>query len=166
MRRSQLFGETLRENPADADVASHQLLLRGGFVQPLAAGIFSFLPLGERVRHRIESILREEMDAIGGQEVSMPVVHPAELWQETGRWYDIGPELVRFKDRGDRDMVLAMTHEEVVGDLLRSHVRSYRQLPFMVYQIQRKFRDEPRARGGLIRLREVVMKDAYCWPAL
>ncbi len=165
MRRSTFFGETLRENPADTDIAGHQLLMRAGFVQPLAAGIYSFLPLGERVKKRVEQILRDEMDAIGGQEVSMPVVHPAELWQETGRWYDIGPELVRFKDRGERDMVLAMTHEEVVADLLRKQVRSYRQLPIVLYQIQTKFRDEPRARGGLIRVREFVMKDAYsCHP--
>lgn len=165
MRRSTLFGETLRENPADTEIAGHQLLIRGAYVQSLAAGIYSFLPLGERVRRRIENIVREEMDAVGGQEVSMPVVHPAELWQETGRWYDIGPELVRFRDRSDRDMVLAMTHEEVVADLLRHQVRSYRQLPVMIYQFQTKFRDEPRARGGLIRVREFVMKDAYsCHP--
>lgn len=161
MRRTELFCETLRQNPADTEVAGHQLLLRGGYIQSLAAGIFSFLPLGERVRIKIEAILRQEMDAIGGQQISMPVVHPAELWQETGRWYDIGAELVRFKDRGDRDMVLAMTHEEVVADLLRKQIRSYRQLPVMLYQIQTKFRDEPRARGGLLRVREFVMKDAY-----
>lgn len=161
MRQSQLFGATLREVPADADVAGHQLLLRGAFIQPLGAGIYSFLPLGERVKRKVEGIMREEMDAIGGEQVSMPVVHPAELWQETGRWYDVGPALVRFKDRGDRDMVLAMTHEEVVADLLRKQVRSYRQLPVVLYQIQTKFRDEPRARGGLIRAREFVMKDAY-----
>jgi prolyl-tRNA synthetase len=161
MRRSKLFCETLRQNPADTDVAGHQLLVRGGFIQPLAAGIYSFLPLGERVRHRVEQILREEMDSVDGQEVSLPVVHPAELWQETGRWYDIGPEMVRFKDRGERDMVLAMTHEEVVADLLRKQVRSYRQLPIVLYQLQTKFRDEPRARGGLIRVREFIMKDAY-----
>jgi prolyl-tRNA synthetase len=119
------------------------------------------LPLGQRVRARIEKILREEMNAIDGQELSLPVVHPAELWQETGRWHDIGPELARFRDRAGRDMVLAMTHEEVVADLLRKHVRSYRQLPVMLYQIQTKFRDEPRARGGLLRVREFVMKDAY-----
>ena len=161
MRRSKLFGDTLRQNPADTEAAGHQLLIRGAFVQPLAAGIFSFLPLGDRVAKKIEQILREEMDAIDGQEVTMPVVQPAEVWQETERWYTVGPELVRFKDRGDRDMVLAMTHEEVVADLLRKQVHSYRQLPVVVYQIQTKFRDEPRARGGLIRVREFVMKDAY-----
>ncbi|MDQ2743175.1 MAG: proline--tRNA ligase [Chloroflexota bacterium] len=161
MRRTQLFCETLRQSPNDSEVAGHSLLLRGGFVQPLSAGIFSLLPLGQRVRAKLEKILREEMDAIDGQEVSLPVVHPAELWQETGRWYDVGPELARFRDRAGRDMVLAMTHEEVVADLLRKHVRSYRQLPIMLYQIQTKFRDEPRARGGLLRVREFVMKDAY-----
>jgi prolyl-tRNA synthetase len=161
MRRSMLFCETLRQNPADTEIVSHQLLVRAGFIQPLAAGIYSLLPLGQLVRARIEHILREEMNAIGGQELTMPVVHPAELWQETGRWYDIGAELVRFKDRSDRDMVLAMTHEEVIGDLLRKQIRSYRQLPVVLYQIQTKFRDEPRARGGLIRVREFIMKDAY-----
>ena len=113
------------------------------------------------MRAAVERILREEMDALGAQEVSMPVVQPAELWQETGRWHQIGPELARFKDRGERDMVLAMTHEEVVTDLLRKTIGSYRQLPLMLYQIQTKFRDEPRARGGLIRAREFTMKDAY-----
>lgn len=161
MRRTHLFCETLRQNPADTDVAGHQLLLRGGFVQPLAAGIYSFLPLGQRVKRKLEQILREERDAIDGQAISMPVAHPAELWQESNRWYDIGSELVRFRDRGERDMVLAMTHDEVIADLLRKQVRSYRQLPVVLYQIQTKFRDEPRARGGLIRAREFTVKDAY-----
>src|SRR5919199_5372380 len=119
MRVSELFGETLREVPADVDVVSHQLLLRAGYVRPLAAGIFSYLPLAQRALARLARIIREEMDAIGGQEITMPVVHPAELWQETGRWYQIGPELARFQDRADRNMVLAMTHEEVVADLVR-----------------------------------------------
>lgn len=161
MRRSELFGETLRQAPADVEGAGYALLLRGAFVQPLAAGIFSYLPLGWRVKEKVERILREEMRAIGGQEVELPVVHPAELWKETGRWYDIGPELARFTARGEREMVLAMTHEEVIADLLRRTVRSYRQLPVMLFQIQTKFRDEPRARGGLIRAREFTMKDAY-----
>ncbi|MFN8517246.1 MAG: proline--tRNA ligase, partial [Chloroflexia bacterium] len=161
MRRTMLFCETLRQNPADAEVAGHQLLLRGGFVQPLAAGISSLLPLGQRVRRKVEAILREEMDAAGGQEITMPVVQPGDLWRESGRWQAIGPELARFRDRGDRDMVLAMTHEEAVTDLLRRQIRSYRQLPVMLYQIQTKFRDEPRARGGLIRTREFTMKDGY-----
>ncbi len=161
MRRSTLFCETLRQAPAASDAAGHQLLLRGGFVAPLAAGIYSLLPLGQRVTHKIEAILRDEMDGLGGQELTMPLVHPAELWQETGRWGEIGDELVRFKDRAGRDMVLAMTHEEVVGDLLRRTIHSYRQLPVVLYQLQTKVRDEPRARGGLIRAREFTMKDAY-----
>jgi len=161
MRRSTLFCETLRQAPAASDVAGHQLLLRGSFIAPLAAGVYSLLPLGQRVTHRIEAVLRDEMDRLGGQEIAMPLVHPAELWQETGRWSEIGDELVRFKDRAGRDMVLAMTHEEVVGDLLRRTVHSYRQLPVVLYQLQTKMRDEPRARGGLIRAREFTMKDAY-----
>jgi prolyl-tRNA synthetase len=161
MRRTALFCEPLRQNPADTEVAGHQLLLRGSYVQPLAAGIYSLLPLGKRVSNQIEQILREEMTAIDAQEVSMPVVHPAELWQESGRWYTIGSEMVRFKDRGHRDMILAMSHEEIVADLVRRQVRSYRQLPVVLYQIQTKFRDEPRSRGGLLRVREFVMKDAY-----
>lgn len=161
MRRSQLFCTTLRQAPADVEMASHQFLLRAAYIQPLAAGVYSLLPLGFRVAAKIETILREEMDGIGGQELTMPVVHPAELWQETGRWYEIGPEMVRFKDRGQRDMVLAMTHEEVIADLLRRNIRSYRQLPVMLYQLQTKFRDEPRARGGLMRTREFTMKDGY-----
>lgn len=161
MRVSQLFGETLREAPADVDVESHRLLLRAGYVRPLAAGIFSYLPLAHRAMAKIATLIREEIDAIGGQELTMPVVQPAELWQETGRWQRIGAELARFKDRGGRDMLLAMTHEEVVGDLARKEIRSYRQLPRLIYQIQTKFRDEPRARGGLIRVREFTMKDSY-----
>jgi len=161
MRLSHLFGETLRTAPAEVEVASHRLLLRAGFIRPLAAGIFSYLPLGVRVMRKIEQIIREEMDAIGGQEITMPVVHPGELWQRSGRWYDIDEELVRFADRTGRDMVLAMTHEEVVADLARSDVRSYRQLPLLVYQIQTKFRDDPRPRAGLIRVREFTMKDSY-----
>lgn len=161
MRMSRLFGKTLREAPADADIVSHQLLLRAGYVRQLGTGIFSNLPLGQRVMAKIEAIIRDEMDAIGGQEMTMPVVHPASLWQETGRWYAIGSELTRFKDRADRDMVLAMTHEEVVADLARREINSYRQLPMLIYQIQTKWRDEPRARGGLIRVREFTMKDSY-----
>jgi prolyl-tRNA synthetase len=161
MRMSHHFGETLREAPGDVEVVSHRLLLRAGYVRQLATGIFSYLPLGLRAMRKIEQIIREEMDAIGGQEITMPVVHPAEIWQETGRWYQIGPELARFKDRADRDMVLAMTHEEVVADLVRKDVHSYRQLPMLVYQLQTKFRDEPRPRAGLIRVREFTMKDSY-----
>src|SRR4029079_3748588 len=161
MRLSELFFATLRDDPAEAEMPSHRLLLRAGYVRPLGAGIYSLLPLGFRVSQRIEQVIREEMDAIGGQEMEMPVVHPAELWKESGRYAKIGPEMVRFKDRGGRDMVLAMTHEEVVADLLREVVKSYRQLPAIVYHFQTKFRDEPRARGGLIRVREFVMKDSY-----
>jgi prolyl-tRNA synthetase len=161
MRVSKLFFTSLRDNPAEAEMASHRLLVRAGYVRQLGAGIYSLLPLGFRVSQRIEQVIREEMDAIGGQEMEMPVVHPADLWRESGRYAKIGPEMVRFKDRGGRDMVLAMTHEEVVTDLLRDLVKSYRQLPMIVYHFQTKFRDEPRARGGLIRVREFVMKDSY-----
>jgi prolyl-tRNA synthetase len=161
MRLSKLFFTSLRDNPAEAEMASHRLLVRAGYVRQLGAGIYSLLPLGFRVSQRIEQVIREEMDAIGGQEMEMPVVHPADLWRESGRYAKIGPEMVRFKDRSGRDMVLAMTHEEVVADLLRDIVKSYRQLPAIVYHFQTKFRDEPRARGGLIRVREFVMKDSY-----
>jgi prolyl-tRNA synthetase len=163
MRLSKLFGRTLREPPAEAELISHQLAVRAGLIRQLAAGIYSYLPLGWRVLRKIERIMREEMDAIGGQEMHMPVVNPAGIWRATGR-YDApapGPALLRFRDRADHDMVLAMTHEEVVADLLRTEINSYRQLPFMIYHIQTKFRDEPRARGGLIRAREFTMKDAY-----
>ena len=161
MRMSHHFGETLRAAPRDAEEAGYQLLLRAGYIRQLAAGIFDFLPLGTRAVRRIEAIIRQEMDAIGGQEIIMPVVHPAELWQESGRWYEIGDEMARFQDRAGRAMLLAMTHEEVVADLVRRDVHSYRQLPMLVYQIQTKFRDEPRPRAGLIRTREFVMKDSY-----
>ncbi len=161
MRVSKLFGETLRDAPADVDVVSHQLLLRAGYVRQLAAGIFSYLPLAQHALRKIETIIRQEMDAIGAQELTMPIVHPAELWQQTGRWDAIDETMARFRDRRDRDMVLAMTHEEVVAELARSEINSYRQLPQLVYQIQTKFRDEPRPRGGLIRTREFTMKDSY-----
>ncbi|HEU5324574.1 MAG TPA: proline--tRNA ligase [Candidatus Limnocylindria bacterium] len=161
MRLSQLFFASLRDDPAEAEMVSHKLLVRAGYVRQLGAGIYSLLPLGYRVQHAIEEVIRQEIDRIGGQEMEMPVVHPAELWKESGRYAKIGPEMVRFKDRSGRDMVLAMTHEEVVADLTRDLVRSYRQLPAIVYHFQTKFRDEPRARGGLIRVREFVMKDSY-----
>jgi prolyl-tRNA synthetase len=161
MRMSRLFSQTLRDVPAEAEIPSHQLLLRAGLVRPLAAGIYSYLPLGRRALTKIEQIIRAEMDAIGGQEITMPVVHPADIWQETGRWYEVGAEMARFKDRAQRDMVLGMTHEEVIADLIRQEIRSYRQLPCLLYQIQTKFRDEPRSRGGLIRVREFTMKDSY-----
>src|SRR4029079_5120704 len=161
MRLSELFFATLRNDPGDAEMPSHRLLLRAGYVRPLGSGIYSLLPLGDRVNKRVEQVIREEMNAIGCQEMEMPVVHPAEVWKASGRYYKIGPELARFKDRGDRDMVIAMTHEEVVAILLSELVQSYRQLPVQLYHFQTKFRDEPRARGGLIRVREFVMKDAY-----
>jgi prolyl-tRNA synthetase len=161
MRSSHLFFTTLRDDPADAEMASHRLLLRAGYVRQLGAGIYSLLPLGKRVNDRVEQIIREEQDRIGAQEMEMPVVHPAEIWRKSGRYQAIGPELARFKDRNGRDMVLAMTHEEVVGLLLADIVKSYRQLPMQVYHFQTKWRDEPRSRGGLIRVREFVMKDAY-----
>ncbi|MCU0501826.1 MAG: proline--tRNA ligase [Anaerolineae bacterium] len=161
MRMTRLFSQTLREAPGDAEVISHQLLVRAGFIRQLGAGIFSYLPLARRSLTKIENIMREEMDGIGGQEVTMPVVHPADLWQATGRWYQIGSEMGRFKDKSDHDMVLAMTHEEVVADLARSVVRSYRQLPALIYHIQTKWRDDPRPRAGLIRVREFTMLDSY-----
>src|SRR3954451_24291999 len=161
MRLSHLFFTTLRDDPADAEMPSHRLLVRAGYVRQLGSGIYSLLPLGKRVSDRVEQVMREEINAIGGQEMEMPVVHPAEVWKESGRYQKIGPELVRFKDRGERDMVLAMTHEEVVALLLRDVVQGYRQLPMIVYHFQTKFRDEPRSRGGLIRVREFVMKDSY-----
>src|SRR5687768_13705409 len=161
MRLSQLFFATLRDDPVEAEMPSHRLLLRAGYVRQLGSGIYSLLPLGKKVSDRVEQIIREEQDRIGGQEMEMPVVHPADIWRASGRYDAIGPELGRFKDRNGRDMVLAMTHEEVVGILLADIVRSYRQLPMQVYHFQTKWRDEPRSRGGLIRVREFVMKDAY-----
>ncbi len=161
MRLSHLFSQTLREAPSEAEVASHQLLLRAGFIRQLAAGIFSLLPLARRSLNKIEAIIRQEIEAIGGQEVVMPIVHPADLWKESRRWFEIDAELARFQDRNHRDMLLAMTHEEVVADLVRREIRSYRQLPRLIYQIQTKFRDDPRPRAGLIRVREFTMKDSY-----
>jgi prolyl-tRNA synthetase len=158
---SRMFGHTLRGNPSEAETEGHRLLLRAGFMRQLASGIFSYLPLAYRALSKVEGVVREEMERIGGQEIRMPVVHPADLWRESGRWYQIGSELGRFKDKNDRDMVLAMTHEEVVADLLRREISSYRQLPAFVYQIQTKWRDDPRPRSGLIRAREFTMKDAY-----
>ncbi|NUM52863.1 MAG: proline--tRNA ligase [Candidatus Hydrogenedentes bacterium] len=161
MRMSQLVGHRYKERPAEATLESHALLLRGGYARQVANGIYSLLPAGLRVIRKIEQIVREEMDRIGGQEVLMPVVQPRDLWDESGRYESVGPELARFKDRAGHDMVLAMTHEEAVVHLCRNEIHSYAQLPFMVYQIQTKFRDEPRSRGGLIRVREFTMKDGY-----
>ena len=161
MRMSQLFSQTLRESPADAEVESHKLLVRAGFIRQLGAGIYSNLPLAKRTLDKIENILREEINVIGGQELALPIVHPAEIWKETNRYYEIGSEMSRFQDRKGADMVLAMTHEEIVADLTRKLIQSYRQLPLLVYQIHTKWRDDPRPRAGLIRVREFTMKDSY-----
>jgi len=158
---SALFSQTLREAPADAEMPSHRLLVRAGFIRQLAAGIYTAMPLAKRSITKLEDIMRDEINAIGGQEMTMPVVHPAEVWQETERWYQIGSEMGRFKDKNQRDMVLAMTHEEVVADLTRKEIHSYRQLPVLIYHIQTKWRDDPRPRAGLVRVREFTMKDSY-----
>ena len=160
MRVSALFGTTRRSAPTE-ELVSHQLLLRAGFVQQLATGLYSYLPMGWRTEQKIRRILREEMNALGGQELCMPMVHPADLWQRTGRWNTVDEVLLRFQDRRGRDMVLALSHEEVVADLTAANVSSYRDLPRIVYQIQTKFRDEARSRGGLVRTREFTMKDSY-----
>ena len=161
MRLSKLVGQRLREAPRDAQTVSHKFLVRGGYCIPVSTGIFSLLPLGKRITTKIERIIREEMNRIGGQEVLMPVVLPAELWQQSGRWETVGAELLRFKDRNGKDMILGMTHEEAVVHMARAEVSSYKQLPLMLYQIQTKYRDEARPRAGLIRVREFTMKDAY-----
>jgi prolyl-tRNA synthetase len=161
MRWSRFFIPTLREDPADAEVISHKLLLRAGLIRQLSAGIYSFLPLGQRVALKVMQILREEMNAIGGQEFFLPALHPAELWQESGRWQAIGDEMFRLKDRKGTDMCLGMTHEEVFTSIARNELRSYKQLPQVWYQIQIKFRDEARPKGGLVRIRTFIMKDAY-----
>ena len=161
MRWSQLFIPTLRDAPADAEVVSHQLLLRAGYIRQLAAGFYCYLYLAKRSINKIEAILREEMNAIGAQEVFLPEVHPAEIWQESGRWDAIGDDMFRFKDRFGRDLCLGMTEEEVVTWLARGELRSYKQLPQIWYQIQAKFRDEPRPKSGLMRVRRFTMKDSY-----
>ncbi len=161
MRISKLFGKTQREIPAEADTASHQLLLRAGMIQQVAAGVYSYLPLAWRVLKKIENIIRDEMDKAGGQELTMPVLQPLELWQETGRDIAFGKGLFTLSDRRDRKLALGPTHEEVITQLVSRNVQSYRDLPLMLYQIQTKFRDEPRPRGGLIRVREFTMKDMY-----
>ena len=161
MLLSKLLGERIKEKPGDATSISHIYLLRGGYIRQVSNGIYSLLMPAKRIATKIEDIIREEMDAIDGQEVMFPVVLPADLWQESGRFESVGSELVRFKDRAGKDMLLGMTHEEAAVHLARTEARSYAQYPFMIYQIQTKFRDEPRARGGLIRVREFTMKDAY-----
>lgn len=161
MRWSQIFIPTLRDDPADAEAVSHKLMLRAGLVRQLAAGVYSKLPLGVRVAAKIAAIVREEMERIGGQEFHLPVLHPGELWKESGRWYDIGEEMFRFKDRRQGDYCLGMTHEEAFTAIARDEVRSYRQLPQIWFQIQTKFRDEARPKSGVLRGREFVMKDSY-----
>jgi prolyl-tRNA synthetase len=161
MRWSQIFIPTLRENPADAEVVSHQLLLRAGYVRQLAAGIYSYLLLAQRSLLKIQQIVREEMNAIGGQEMLLPALNPAELWQESGRWEVMGDNMFRLKDRWKHDLCLAMTHEEIVTAIARGELRSYKQLPQIWYQIQTKFRDEPRPKSGLLRVRQFIMKDSY-----
>jgi prolyl-tRNA synthetase len=161
MRASAFFVATLREAPADAEVVSHRLMVRAGMIRKLAAGIYSYLPVGLRSIRKIENIIREEMNRAGAIELLMPVVQPAELWMESGRWYKMGPELARLKDRHDRDFVIQPTSEEVIADIVREQVRSYKQLPVNLYHIQTKFRDERRPRFGLMRGREFTMKDAY-----
>ncbi|WP_349410532.1 proline--tRNA ligase [Pseudalkalibacillus sp. SCS-8] len=161
MRQSKFYIPTLREVPADAEAKSHQLLVRAGFIRQSVSGVYSFLPLGRRVLRKLETIIREEMDGIGSQEVLMPALQPSELWEESGRWRTYGPELMRLNDRHDRTFALGATHEELITSLLRDEVKSYKRLPMVLYQIQGKFRDEKRPRFGLLRGREFIMKDAY-----
>ncbi|MCK4911702.1 MAG: proline--tRNA ligase, partial [Thermodesulfovibrionales bacterium] len=161
MRYTSLFVPTLRDDPADSEAISHKLLMRAGYVRQLAAGLYIYLPLGWRVLEKINRIMKEEMDAIGAQEVSMPVLQPADVWQTTGRWDEIGPEMFRLKDRSDRDMCLGMTHEEIMTWLAALEIRSYRDLPQVWYQIQTKLRDEARPKSGILRTREFIMKDSY-----
>jgi prolyl-tRNA synthetase len=161
MRFSQFYLPTLREDPAEAEIISHKMMFRTGMIRKVSSGIYAFLPLGWRVYRKVEAIIREEMDRAGAQEVSLPAIHPAELWQETGRWYEYGKELLRMTDRHDRQYCFGPTHEEVITDLARKEIRSYRQMPINLYQIQVKFRDEIRPRFGVMRAREFIMKDAY-----
>ena len=165
MRTSQFLLATAKETPAEAELVSHRLMLRAGMIRKLAAGVYTLLPLGQRVVRKIANIVREEMDRIGALEVLMPMVQPAELWRESGRWESMGPELARLKDRHERDFCLGPTHEEVVTDIIRNECHSYRQLPLTLYQIQTKFRDERRPRFGVMRAREFIMKDAYSFHA-
>ena len=161
VRLSKAFVPTLKEAPADAQVASHKLLVRAGFIRQLGAGIYDYLPLARRSLAKIEAIVREEMDAIGGQEFFLPALHPAEIWKESGRWDVMGDNMFRLKDRKGGDYGLGMTHEEIFTAIARDELRSYRQLPQVWYQIQTKFRDEPRPKSGLLRVRQFTMKDAY-----
>ncbi len=160
-KMSSLYAPTLKENPAEAELASHQILLRAGMIRRVAAGVYTYLPLAWRSIKKLENIIREELDAIGAQEILMPVIQPAELWHNSGRWNDYGPELMRLKDRHEREFALGPTHEEVITTLVQNELKSYKQLPVHLYQIQTKFRDEIRPRFGLLRGREFIMKDAY-----
>ena len=161
MRVSAFYLATLKEAPAEADIVSQQLMLRAGLIRKLGTGLYTWMPLGLRTLRKVEAIVREEMDRAGALELVMPVIQPAELWQETGRWEKMGPNMLRLKDRHDRDFIVGPTHEEVITDIVRREIRSYRQLPVNFYQIQTKFRDEIRPRFGVMRAREFIMKDAY-----
>src|SRR5258706_5808965 len=161
MRATQFFLSTLKEAPAEAELASHKLMLRAGLIRKLGSGLYTWMPLGLRVLRKVEAIVRDEMDRAGALEVLMPAVQLAELWQESGRWDNVGPLMLRIKDRHERDFCFGPTHEEVITDVARKEIRSYRQLPLNFYQIQTKFRDEIRPRFGVMRAREFVMKDAY-----
>lgn len=161
MKASRFFIGTLKEAPADAEIVSHKLMVRAGMIRRVAGGIYNYLPVGLRSIRKVEAIVREEMNRAGAIELLMPAVQPAELWQESGRWEQYGPELLRFKDRKDNDFVIGPTHEEVITDIARNQIKSYRQMPVNFYQIQTKFRDEIRPRFGVMRGREFIMKDAY-----
>src|SRR6202047_221799 len=161
MKAPHFFIGTLKEAPADAEIVSHQLMVRAGMIRRVAGGIYNYLPIGLRSVRKVEAIVREEMNRAGAIELLMPSVQPAELWEESGRWTKYGPELLRIKDRHERDFVIGPTHEEVITDICRRELKSYRQLPVNFYQIQTKFRDEVRPRSGVMRGREFIMKDAY-----
>ena len=161
MKATNLYAPTLRESPAEAEVISHKLMLRAGLIRKAAGGVYSYLPLGWRTIRKIQQIIREEMDAAGGQEIAMPIIQPSELWKESGRWEVYGDEMMRMKDRHGREFCLGPTHEEMITALVRDEVRSYKQLPLMLYQMANKYRDEIRPRFGLMRSREFIMKDLY-----
>ncbi len=161
MRSSDFLITTHKETPSDAEIVSHRLMLRAGLIRKLSSGLYTWMPLGLRVLRRVERVVREEMDRAGALELAMPMVQPAELWQESGRWEKYGPELLRIQDRHDRDFCLGPTHEEVITDIVRNEINSYKQLPLNLYQIQNKLRDEIRPRFGVMRAREFLMKDAY-----
>ncbi|HPM43204.1 MAG TPA: proline--tRNA ligase, partial [Candidatus Omnitrophota bacterium] len=161
MRWTQALIPTLKEDPQDAEVVSHKLMVRGGYIRKLIAGAYSYLPMGLRVLDKVKKIVKEEMDAKGAQEVLLPAIHPPELWKTTGRYDVLGPVLIKFKDRHGKELLLGPTHEEIITDLVANNVKSYKELPQILYQIQTKFRDEPRPRFGIMRTSEFIMKDAY-----